>query len=36
LDHFKGNYDVIFIFMGAAALLSFLCALILIDEPVNV
>ena len=36
LDHFKGNYDVIFIFMGAAALLSFLCALVLIDEPVNV
>ncbi|MGA3127372.1 MAG: MFS transporter [Candidatus Korobacteraceae bacterium] len=36
LDHFKGNYNVIFIFMGIAALLSFLSALIIIDEPVNV
>jgi len=36
LDRYKGNYDVIFIFMGAAALLSLLCALLFLDEPVNV
>jgi len=35
LDHFK-TFDAIFIFMGAAALLSALTALSLLDEPVNV
>lgn len=35
LDIYK-NYDVIFIFMGAAAFLSLLSALLLLDEPVNV
>ena len=35
LDVYK-NYDVIFIFMGAAALLSLLSAVLLLDEPVNV
>ena len=36
LDAYKGNYNVLFIFMGAAALLSLLSALALLDEPVNV
>jgi sugar phosphate permease len=29
------NYDVQFIFMGVAALLSLICSLVLLDEPVN-
>jgi sugar phosphate permease len=35
LDRYKNNYDVIFIFMGVAAILSLICALAFLDEPVN-
>ena len=34
LDVYK-TYDAQFIFMGAAALLSLICSLLLLDEPVN-
>ena len=35
LDVYKNNYDVIFLFMGVAAILSFLTAVFVLDEPVN-
>ena len=35
LDTFK-NYDFVFVFMGAAAVLSFLTAVLVLDEPVNI